>query len=76
MALHMYQLRIFDGEYEVLASRTHMIDLDLDMPTIGGTLNRQLHSLTRAATAANEPMDAPRLEVWDGPTKVLDWTGA
>lgn len=76
MAKHMYRLRVYDGAYEVLSSRTYMIDLDLEGPSIGGILDRQLQALTREALATNEPMDSPRLEVWDGVTKVLDWTGA
>ena len=71
-----YRLRVFDGAYEVLATRTYVVTLDLAGPGLDGVLDRQLQSLTREAIAANEPMDAPRLEVWDGTTKVLDWSGA
>ncbi|MFI2663755.1 hypothetical protein [Micromonospora carbonacea] len=73
-----YRLKIYDGQYEVLHNRTHVVDVDLDSPTMGGVLDRQLAALTRAALDANEPMDRPRLEVVDPETGdvVLDWTGA
>ncbi|WP_320067850.1 hypothetical protein [Micromonospora sp. RTGN7] len=73
-----YRLRIYDGAYEVLHHRTHVVDVDLDSPTMGGILDRQLAALTRAALDANEPMPRPRLEVVDPDTNavVLDWTGA
>jgi hypothetical protein len=70
-----YQLRIFDGQYEVLHRQVHTVVLDLDSPAADGILDRQLVALTRQAEAANEPMDAPRLEVWAGDVKVLDWAG-
>jgi hypothetical protein len=73
-----YRLHVFDGAYEVLANRTYVVTLDLDRPAVDGILDRHLQSLTREATAANEPMDSPRLEVRDAATgvKLLDWTGA
>ncbi|MFC6017198.1 hypothetical protein ACFP2T_13400 [Plantactinospora solaniradicis] len=74
--MRQYRVRIYDGAYEVLSGRTYVVDVDLDRPGYGGILDRQLVALTREAVAANEPMDVPRLELWDGDTKVLDWTGA
>ncbi|WP_431976198.1 hypothetical protein [Micromonospora haikouensis] len=76
--LRRYRLRIYDGAYEVLHHRTYIIDVDLNSPTMGGVLDRQLAALTQAALDANEPMDRPRLEVVDPETGavVLDWTGA
>jgi hypothetical protein len=73
-----YQLRVFDGAYEVLHQRRYEDALDLDSPGVGNTLDRWLRQLTREATAANEPMDHPRLEIWDVETgvKVRDWSGA
>jgi hypothetical protein len=70
-----YRLRIYDGEYEVLHTRRHVIDLDPCSPGRDITLTTHLAALTRAARAAGEPMDAPRLEVWDEETstRVLDW---
>lgn len=75
MTTRLYQLRIFDGQYEVLHKRIFMVELDLNSPYLGGVLDRQLVALTRQAEAANEPMDAPRLEVWAGEVKVMDWAG-
>jgi hypothetical protein len=73
MATHQYRLKIFDGQYEVLHKRLFMVDLDLQSASLPGILDRQLVILTRQAEAANEPMDNPRLEVWAGDVKVLDW---
>lgn len=75
MATARYQLKVFDGQYEVLHKRTFYLDADLDSPYLPGLLNERLVALTRQAVAANEPMDAPRLEVWAGDVKVLDWAG-
>jgi hypothetical protein len=75
MATRRFQLKIFDGQYEVLHNRVHPVDLDLQSPYLLGVLTERLVALTRQAEAANEPMDAPRLEVWDGNTKVMDWAG-
>lgn len=75
MAIRRFQLKIFDGQYEVLHNRLHVVDLDLQSPYMAGVLNERLTALSRQAEAANEPMDAPRLEVWDGNTKVMDWAG-
>lgn len=73
-----YRLHIFDGQYEVLADRVHIVNLDLDGPGVDGILDRHLQALTRAAIAVHEPMTAPRLEVRDVDTgaRVRDWTGA
>ncbi|GAB3817583.1 hypothetical protein [Micromonospora zhanjiangensis] len=72
-----YRLHIFDGTYEVLHHRTYVVTLDLNAPGFGSVLDRHLQQLTREAVTANEPMDAPRLEVRDlAGNKVLDWTGA
>ena len=73
-----YRLHIFDGAYEVLHDRTYVTVLELDRPGYEGVLDRWLQALTREATAANEPISVPRLEVRDAVTgvKVLDWTGA
>ena len=73
-----YRLRIYDGQYEVLANRTYSVTVDLESPSTPGILDRQLVALTTDAQATNEPMDRPRLEVHDWTTgvKVLDWTGA
>ncbi|OKI47247.1 hypothetical protein [Micromonospora sp. CB01531] len=78
MAALPYRLHIFDGQYEVLASRRYVVVLDLSVPGYASILSQQLQALTRDARAANEPMDAPRLEVCDAATgtKVLDWSGA
>ena len=70
-----YRLKIFDGQYEVLPKWLFLLDADLNSPYLPGLLNERLVALTRQAEAANEPMDAPRLEVWDGDVKVLDWAG-
>lgn len=72
-----YRLKIYDGQYEVLHKRVFTVDLDLGSPSAPGILDRQLVALTRHAEAANEPMDAPRLEVCDWATGkvILDWTG-
>jgi hypothetical protein len=70
-----YRLRIFDGQYEVFHKWLFLLDADLHSPYLPGLLNERLVALTRQAEAANEPMDAPRLEVWDGDVKVLDWAG-
>lgn len=75
MTTQRYRLKIFDGEYEVLHKRLFQIDLDLDSPYVPSVLNERLVALTRQAQAANEPMDAPRLEVWFCDVKVLDWAG-
>lgn len=64
--LRPYRLRIFDGNYEVLRKRPVVLDLDLSAPMTAGILDRQLTTLTRAARIyENEPMDSPRIEVWD-----------
>lgn len=77
MAALKYRLHIFDGDYEVLHKRTHVVTLDLDAPSSEGALNQHLWALTRDARAANEPMDAPRLEVRDAAgTVVRNWTGS
>ena len=61
-----YRLHIFDGNYEVLRKRPVVLDLDLSAPMTAGILDRQLVTLTRAASIyENEPMDCPRLEVVD-----------
>lgn len=72
-----YRLRIYDGDYEVLANRVHVITLDLAGPGVDAILAERLQALTRTAMAANEPMEHPRLELWDEATgaKVRDWTG-
>jgi len=75
MAAYRYRLRVYDGQYEVLHRQQHYVVVDLDSPSADGILDRQLVALTRQATAANEPMDAPRLEVWAGDAKVMDWAG-
>lgn len=75
MATRRYQLKIFDGQYEVLHRQVHTAVLDLDSASTDGILDRQLVALTRQAEAANEPMDNPRLEVWAGDVKMLDWAG-
>jgi hypothetical protein len=75
MTLQRYRLKIFDGQYEVLHKWLFYLDADLDSAYAPSLLNERLVALTRQATAANEPMDAPRLEVWDGDVKVLDWAG-
>ncbi|WKU03768.1 hypothetical protein [Micromonospora sp. HUAS LYJ1] len=77
MAALPYRLHIFDGQYEVLADRRHIVILDLSLPGYGTILGQQLQALTRDALAANEPMDAPRLTVHDAGTDayILDWTG-
>lgn len=71
-----YRLRIFDGAYEVLHDRLYFVTLDLTSPVADHVLGRQLVALTNEAIAANEPMTAPRLQVWDGNVKVMDWTGS
>lgn len=77
MAALPYRLHIFDGQYEVLTDRRHVVILDLSIPGYESTLNQQMQALTRQALAANEPMDSPRLEVRDqAGTVVLDWAGA
>jgi hypothetical protein len=64
--LRSYRLRIFDGNYEVLHKRPVLVDLDLGSPITPAILDRYLVRLTRAARVyENEPMDMPRLEVWD-----------
>jgi hypothetical protein len=64
--LRPYRLRIFDGNYEVLRHRPVLLDLNMDAPMTAGILDRQLVVLTRAASILeNEPMDSPRIEVWD-----------
>ena len=75
MATQRYQLKIFDGQYEVLHKWLFIVDLDLSSPYAPGILNERLVALTRQAVAANEPMDAPRLEIWAGDIKVMDWAG-
>lgn len=73
-----YRLKIYDGNYEVLWRQgEHWVDLDLQNGTVyAGVLDRKLVSLAQQARVVeNEPMDYPRLEVWDGNLKVLDWTG-
>ncbi|AYF30589.1 hypothetical protein CSH63_24725 [Micromonospora tulbaghiae] len=74
----IYRVHVFDGAYEVLHKRTLTYQLDLEGPGVDGVLDRLLQSLTRAALADNEPMDAPRLEIRDARTgaTVLDWNGA
>lgn len=73
MTVRRYQLKIFDGQYEVLYKWTFYLDADLDSAMLPGLLSERLVALTRQAEAANEPMDNPRLEVWAGGVKVLDW---
>jgi hypothetical protein len=73
--VNRFRLRIFDGQYEVLHKRQHFVVVDLDSPAADGILGRQLVALTRQAQAANEPMDAPRLEVWSDDVKMMDWAG-
>jgi hypothetical protein len=69
--LRPYRLRVFDGPYEVLRERPVVLDLDLDSPNAASVLDRQLATLTRAARILeNDPMDSPRLEVWDVRTGV------
>jgi hypothetical protein len=75
MTTQRYQLKLFDGQYEVLHKWLFLLDADLSSPYLPGLLNERLVALTRQAVAANEPMDAPRLEVWAGDVKVLDWAG-
>ncbi|MER7164477.1 hypothetical protein ABT336_00140 [Micromonospora sp. NPDC000207] len=65
------RLHIFDGRYEVLHRRQHLVTLDLDSPSIDMTLDLHLQQLTRAALADGEPMDRPRLEVRDAATGQL-----
>ncbi|MET7949201.1 hypothetical protein [Micromonospora sp. NPDC005324] len=77
MATQQYRLHIFDGDYEVLHKRTHIAYLDLNLPNYESALDRHLWALTRDARAANEPMDAPRMEVRDAAgTVVRNWTGS
>lgn len=73
-----YRLRIYDGAYEVLHQRDYFVTLDLSSSIADHVLGQKLVALTREAELANEPMDAPRLEVRDAITdvKVMDWTGA
>ena len=73
MALHTYRVRIFDGPYEVLHKRNHLVAVDLQSASLPGALYAELAKLTAQAQAANEPMDWPRLELWDGDVKILDW---
>ncbi len=73
MTVRRYRLKIFDGQYEVLHKWTFYLDADLDNAYTPALLNERLVALTRQAEAANEPMDNPRLEVWAGDVKVLDW---
>lgn len=75
MAALAYRLHIFDGQYEVLHQRIHMVVLDLSLPGYEAELRAHLAGLTRQALAANEPMDCPRLEVRVAATgvTVLDW---
>jgi hypothetical protein len=75
MALHTFRVRIFDGSYEVLHNRNFLLAVDLQSASMPGILDSELTKLTAQAEAANEPMDAPRLEVWDGNTKIMDWAG-
>jgi hypothetical protein len=75
MTTRRYRLRIYDGQYEVLHKWLFLLVADLNSPMLPGLLNERLVALTRQAEFANEPMDAPRLEVWDGDVKVLDWAG-
>jgi predicted naringenin-chalcone synthase len=77
-APRQYRLHVYDGEYEVLHDRQHVITLDMDGHGVDLVLAQQLQALTRAALAANETMDAPRLVVVDVATgeRVRDWTGA
>lgn len=76
MATQQYRLHIFDGQYEVLHQRNHVLILDLDVPGYESTLDRHLWALTRDAMAANEPMGSPRLEVRDAAGAVVrNWTG-
>jgi len=73
VTIQTYRVKIFDGEYEVLQKRTFLLAVDLASASMSGILYSQLVTLTRQAALANEPMDAPRLELWDGNVKVLDW---
>lgn len=75
MALKRYRLRIFDGAYEVLHKGNFYIDVDLDAPSRGPILDRQLAALVTLAEIANEPMDRPVLKVCDHDTgaTILDW---
>lgn len=78
MAAARYRLRLYDGAYEVLADRTHLVTLDLDdTEAVDLTLDRHLIGLSRQAHAAHEVLTAPRLEVCDPDTgvKILDWAG-
>jgi hypothetical protein len=64
--LRSYRLRVFDGTYEVLRDRPITLSLDLESPNTPSILDRFLITLTRAGRdLENEPMDRPRLEVWD-----------
>ncbi|MBM0275079.1 hypothetical protein [Micromonospora tarensis] len=75
MVTQQYRLHIYDGTYEVLHGRQHLVFIDLDVPGYESTLDRHLWALTRDALAANEPMDAPRMEVRDpAGTVVRNWT--
>lgn len=74
MAIHTYQVRIFDGPYEVLHKRTFLLAVDLQSASLPGMLYSELAKLTGQAMAANEPMGSPRLELWDGHVKILDWS--
>lgn len=73
VTIQTYRVRIFDGTYEVLHKRTFLLAVDLLSPTLSGVLYGELVILTGQAEAANEPMNSPRLELWDGDVKVLDW---
>lgn len=73
MTIHTYRVRIFDGPYEVLHRRTFLLAVDLQSPSLPGMLYSELTKLTGQAMSANEPMMSPRLELWAGDVKILDW---
>lgn len=74
MTIHTYRVRIFDGPYEVLHRRNFLLAVDLQSASMPGILYSELTKLTGEAMAANEPMDRPRIELWAGDVKILDWS--
>lgn len=73
--IRTYQIRLYDGDYELLAGRQHLVVLDLDGPAWPAILAERLTVLMHHAQAGGEYARAPRLEVWDGGRRVLDWAG-
>lgn len=73
MTVRTFRVRIFDGPYEVLHKRNFLLAVDLQSPSLAGILYSELTKLTDQAQAENEPMERPRLELWDRDVKILDW---